>query len=152
MSIVVNQDTPQTSSQWAPLLILLIHRLDITLRCHEDRLFNQIFIKWIIPVSYPELANCAADEAEVPPSAALPPPPPPATDFTSVFSPSNRTTKSFFVTWANFPYDSHLAAQRFDRNSYCQLYRVTQVVEYLGWDDLALGSSHAWWATTAATY
>ena len=30
--------------------------------------------------------------------------------------------------------------------------RVTQVVEYLGWVDLDLGSSPGWWAATVATY
>ena len=32
------------------------------------------------------------------------------------------------------------------------LYRVTLVVQYLGWADLNLESSHGWWATTAAIY
>ena len=30
--------------------------------------------------------------------------------------------------------------------------RVTQVVEYLGWVDLDLGSSPGWWAATVATF
>ena len=29
---------------------------------------------------------------------------------------------------------------------------MTLVVEYLGWVDLDLGSSHGWWAATLATY
>ena len=32
------------------------------------------------------------------------------------------------------------------------MYRVTLVVEYLGWVDLDLGSPPGWWATTVATY
>ena len=31
-------------------------------------------------------------------------------------------------------------------------YRVTLVVEYLGWVDLDLGSSPGWWAAAVATY
>ena len=31
-------------------------------------------------------------------------------------------------------------------------YRVTLVVEYLGWVDLDLGSSIGWWAATVGTY
>ena len=31
-------------------------------------------------------------------------------------------------------------------------YRVTLVVEYLGWVDFDLGSSPGWWAATLATY
>ena len=32
------------------------------------------------------------------------------------------------------------------------MYRVTLVVEYLGWVDLDLGSSRGWWAATVSTY
>ena len=31
-------------------------------------------------------------------------------------------------------------------------YRVTVVVEYLGWVDLDLGSSPGWWAASVASY
>ena len=35
---------------------------------------------------------------------------------------------------------------------YPTVYRVTLVVEYLGWVDLDLGSSPGWWAATVVTY
>ena len=44
-----------------------------------------------------------------------------------------------------------LGYTRFSSAYFYNVYRVTLVVEYLGWVDLDLGSSPGWWATTVAT-
>ena len=47
-----------------------------------------------------------------------------------------------------YEFSCYIYLKKKERN----VYRVTLVVAYIGWDDLHLGSSPGWWATTVATY
>ena len=56
------------------------------------------------------------------------------------------------VTPESIPREALAAVGRALRKMPLPLYKVTLVVEYLGWVDLYLGCSSGWWATTVATY